>query len=158
MIRLDTTATFTWTSSDTSKATIDSTGKVTFLAAGSVIFTATWTQRNTIGTKTVTITQAVSNKADITWVNVAQIYIGGSAKKFTGHFYDGSGNPITLTPVWSITVSSDNTGHVNMVTQTDPMIMGVQADDNANVGTFQLNLKDSNNTCNKSIMVNIVSM
>ena len=54
----DSTATITWTSSDTSIATIDSTGKVTFLAAGSVTFTATWTQQNITATKSITVTQA----------------------------------------------------------------------------------------------------
>ena len=155
---VDNTATFTWASSDTTKATVDSTGKVAFLSAGMVTFTATWTQQNAIGTKQITITQAVSNTADITYVGSASIYIDGSTKKFTGHFYDGSGAAITLTPAWSITVPTVNQGHISMVAQTDPMIMGVKADANAIEGTFQLNLRDSNSTCNKSITVNIISM
>lgn len=156
---VDTTATFTWVSSDTTKATIDSTGKVAFLAAGTVTFTATWTQQNAIGTKQIMITQAVSNTADITFKATAQIYVSGSAKTFTGHFFDSTGAAITLTPVWSLTLSAAQTGHVSLVTNSNPMLTGVQADDNAPTGTsFHLNLRDSGNTCSKSISINIESM
>lgn len=156
---VDTTATLTWTSSDTTKAIVDSTGKVTFLSAGTVTFTATWTQQNAIGTKKITITQAVSNTADITFKSTAQIYVDGSTKTFTGHFYDSTGVAITLTPVWSLTLSSAQAGHVNLVANSNPMLTGIQADANAPAGTqFQLNLKDSENTCSKSITVNVVEM
>lgn len=157
---VDTTATFTWSSSDATRATISSAGVVSFLAAGTCTFTATWTQQNAIGTKTVTITQAVSNTANITYSGTSSsIYIGGStAKVYTGTFYDSTGAVITLTPVWSITAGTASTDHVSMVAQTDVMKIGLKADSSAVVGTFQLNLKDPNGTCNKSIDITIKNL
>ncbi len=62
----DSTATITWSSSDTTIATIDSTGKVTFLKAGSVTFTATWTQQNITATKSITVIATSSGSCSIT--------------------------------------------------------------------------------------------
>lgn len=156
----DTSATFTWSSSDTTKATVTSAGVVTFLSAGSVTISATWTQQNAIGTKSIVITQAVTNTADITYKGTSSaIYIGGStAKVYTGAFYDSTGAAITLTPVWSISAGTVATTGVSLVTQIDAMQIGLKADSTASVGTIKLNLKDSNNTCSKSIDITIKSL
>jgi uncharacterized protein YjdB len=105
----DSTATITWSSSDTSIATIDSTGKVTFLKAGNVTFTATWTQQNVTATKSITVTQAVQKTCSITmnsgtaYTTTKNIRIGGTGNDFNALFKDGAGNTITnVTPVWSI--------------------------------------------------------
>jgi uncharacterized protein YjdB len=105
----DSTATITWSSSDTSIATIDSTGKVTFLKAGNVTFTATWTQQNVTATKSITVTQAVQKTCAITmnsgtaYTTTKNIRIGGTGNDFNALFKDGAGNTITnVTPVWSI--------------------------------------------------------
>ena len=52
-----TNANINWTSSDTSKATVDENGLVTFIANGSVTISAVWQEHNTTGTKIVTITE-----------------------------------------------------------------------------------------------------
>ena len=105
----DSTATITWSSSDTSIATIDSTGKVTFLKAGNVTFTATWTQQNVTATKSITVTQAVQKTCAITmnsgtaYTTTKNIRIGGTGNDFNALFKDEAGNTITnVTPVWSI--------------------------------------------------------
>lgn len=50
-----TNATIQWSSSDTLIATIDSTGHVSFIAEGSVVFTALWVEHNLTATKSITI-------------------------------------------------------------------------------------------------------
>lgn len=115
----DTTATITWISSDTSIATIDSTGKIIFLAAGSVTFTATWVEHDTItATKDITVTVPVpttqytckiTNTHAVVYDSTntpKQIKVGGSPVPFDSHFYDSTGTEVTtLTPAWSIDVS-----------------------------------------------------
>lgn len=50
-----TNATIQWASSDTSKATIDDNGNASFLASGSVTFTAKWVEHDITVTKQVTV-------------------------------------------------------------------------------------------------------
>lgn len=116
----DATATITWTSSDETIATIDSTGKITFLAAGDVTITATWTEHNLTATKTISVTVPIPTtqytckitNTSATWTeyndttNIAIVKVGGSLKPFMCHFYDSTGTEVTtLTPAWSIDVS-----------------------------------------------------
>ncbi len=120
----DTTATIAWTSSDETIATIDSTGKITFLAAGSVTITATWTQHNITATKAITVTVPVpTTQYTCKITNTAATLIiyddttnllkpkvgstGTSAKPVNSHFYDSTGTEVTtLTPKWSIDTST----------------------------------------------------
>ena len=110
----DSTATITWNSSDTSIATIDSIGKVTFLKTGNVTFTATWTQQNKTATITVTVTQAAGAGTCVVTHNNGNVYAttdvcnlreGGTPMPFNAVFKDASGNAITgLTPEWSLSL------------------------------------------------------
>jgi uncharacterized protein YjdB len=52
-----TNANIIWTSSDTSKATVDSSGNVTFLANGSVDISAAWQEHSVSSKKSITITE-----------------------------------------------------------------------------------------------------
>lgn len=52
-----TNANIIWSSSDTSKATVDSSGNVTFLANGSVDISAAWQEHSVSSTKSITITE-----------------------------------------------------------------------------------------------------
>lgn len=52
-----TNANIIWNSSDTSKATVDSSGNVTFLANGSVDISAAWQEHSVSSTKSITITE-----------------------------------------------------------------------------------------------------
>ena len=101
------TATITWASSDTNVATIDSTGKVAFLTAGNVTFTATWTQKNITANKTITVAVPAPLTATITNNQGA---VSGSVTVntfnntvFTGHFWKGSTEVTNITPVWTFT-------------------------------------------------------
>jgi len=104
----DSTATITWASSDTNVATIDSTGKVTFLKAGSVTFTATWTQKNITANKTVTVavpvatlTATITNNQNAPSGSVTVNSFDNTV--FTGHFWKGSTEVTNITPVWTFT-------------------------------------------------------
>ena len=163
----DSTATITWSSSDTTIATIDSTGKATFLKAGSVTFTATWTQQNITATKSITVTQPVSAGTCIMTHNNGKHYLstdicspkeGGSAMPINALFQDGSGNTLTgLTPVWTL---SDLTGitmsDITLVAPVSgyPLRCTVQiADNTALIGTtFKLHLVDSGNTLTECVL------
>lgn len=121
----DSTATITWDSSDTTIATIDSTGKATFLKAGSITFTATWTQQSVTATKSITVTQAVQNTCAITknsgdaYTSAVNIRIGGTGNYFNALFKDGAGNVVTgITPVWSYI-------DLNGITNTDITVSNV---------------------------------
>ena len=52
-----TNANIIWNSSDTSKATVDSSGNVTFLANGSVDISAAWQEHSVSSTKSITVTE-----------------------------------------------------------------------------------------------------
>lgn len=166
---VDNTATFTWSSSDTTKATIDSnTGSVTFLSAGTVTFTATWTQQNAIGTKQVEITAPIpttlytckitnttaSPKVYNDTDNIAQCKVGGTLKPFMCHFYDQNNVEVTtLTPSWSINVSSLSSEYQSKVhltyNESYPLraYLNVDDDDLMIDMRFQLTLTDTENLC-----------
>ena len=108
------TATITWESKNTEIATIDSTGKVTFLSDGEVIISATWMEQNITATKNIIVSApAAGYTCEITntktppepyddTTNPIQIKVGGTKKPLVVHFYDGSSAEVTLTPAWSL--------------------------------------------------------
>lgn len=170
----DSTATITWTSSDTSIATIDSTGKVTFSKAGSVTFTATWIEQNKTATVTVSVTQPVSAGTCIMTHNNGTHYLstdtlslkeGGTAMPINALFQDGSGNTLTgLTPVWTL---SDLTGitanDITLVAPVSgyPLRCTVQIARNTALinATFKLHLVDSGSTLTECVLnVKVVSL
>jgi len=153
----DSTATITWTSSDTTVAIIDSTGKVTFLIAGSVTFTATWTEQNITATKTVTVTQAQNMTCTITSPSAATIKVGMS-KTLTAHFWKGSTEQTGITPVWTVVPP---TGYESNITYTTSgmTITLTAANKTAMIGQYiNVTLADSNHTCSATLQVKIVSL
>ena len=164
---VDSTATFTWASSDTSIATIDSTGKATFLKAGSVTFTATWTQQNITATKSITVTQAAGAGTCIMTHNNGKHYLstdicilreGGSAMPINALFQDSSGNILTgLTPVWTLSdLKGITMSDITLVTPVSgyPLRCTMQiADKTSLIGaTFKLHLVDSGNTLTECVL------
>ncbi|NJD76165.1 MAG: Ig domain-containing protein [Candidatus Methanoperedens sp.] len=98
------TATVTWTSSNTAVGTIDSTGKFTAKAAGTVTITATSGSVKGTATATVTSTTPPSPAPVLTKITVspatASIAVGGT-QTFTAATLDQNGNPITAAVTWT---------------------------------------------------------
>lgn len=99
--------TIIWTSSDSNIATIDSTGKATFITVGTVTFTATWTEHNVSATKEITV-QAEAEPLTITMTNSSGNTSGFYIKtygswNFTGHFWNGTVENTSTEPDWSFT-------------------------------------------------------
>jgi hypothetical protein len=168
----DSTATITWTTSDESIATIDSTGKVTFLKEGNVTFTATWVEQNKTATKSITVTQPVSAGTCIMTHNNGTYYLstetldlkaGGTPMPINALFQDGGGNTLTgLTPVWTL---SDLTGitasDITLVAPVSgyPLRCTLQiANKTSLIGaTFKLHLVDSGNTLTEFVLnINVI--
>ncbi len=98
--------TVVWSVDDTSVATIDATGKLTTVSAGTVVITATSTAKDTVkATKTVTIAQPAVEAVSIS--GPASIFQGTSGK------YTASVTPTNAvqTIVWS--VSDTNIATIN---------------------------------------------
>lgn len=178
----DTTATITWGSSDTSKATIDSTGKIIFLAAGDVTITATWTQHSVTATKAITVSVptptnqytakiGVYNYSNTTWTeyndtNIRTLKVGGSKVGFHPKFYDSTGTEVTdQTPVWSIDVSKLTSAqqaeiHLTYDLTNYPLRSYLNVDnDTTLIGlSFTLSVTNSTGTCaTKTIPIQIIS-
>ncbi|MCL5316735.1 MAG: Ig-like domain-containing protein [Thaumarchaeota archaeon] len=94
-------ATVTWSSSNTSVGTVDSTGKFTALAAGSATVTAT--SGTVSGTASVTVTAPAPTPV-LTTITVtpstASLTVGGT-QTFTATTLDQFGNPISAAVTWS---------------------------------------------------------
>ena len=167
----------TWSSSDETIATIDSTGKVTFLTAGDVIFTATWTEHDITATKEITVsipkpttqyTCKITNSfGSVEWndtTDIATIKIGGSTKPFMCHFYDANGTEVNLTPTWLLDVSSlptEKQAEVHLTYKEDyPLRAYLNADDDYDIIGLQVRLilTDSDKSSEpKTIPVNIIA-
>ena len=94
-----TTGTVTWESTNTSVATIDGNGLVSFIGNGTVAFKAYWVEKdtqnttNTVGVGTTEIyTVSISGRTTIS---------SGFSRTYTATLKDGSGNEITGTWEWS---------------------------------------------------------
>ncbi len=156
--------TITWASSDSSIATIDSTGKVNCIAVGSVTFTATWTEHNVSATKDITVkakapplTATITSSDDKFTVKVS-----GYPKTFTGHFWNDTVENTSIEPDWSFTPPS---GFENDVTCTynglTVSITAARVDDpNCGIiGTYcTLTLQDKDHTTSVSQQIKIVSL
>ena len=151
--------TITWVSSDKTIATIDSTGKVTFIAAGDVTFTATWVEQNISTTKDITV-QAKAEPLTITMTDgngntsgFTQSYI--STKTYTGHFWNGTVENTSVIPDWSFTPP---TGYENKVTCTfDGLIATVDTNGDSSMQwkTCTLTLQDKDHTVSQSQTIKI---
>jgi hypothetical protein len=158
----DSTATITWTSSDTNVATIDSTGKVAFLTAGNVIFTAVWTQKNITANKTVTVAVPVAppqvSSVTITSPDNAFTVNFGDSKTFTAIYKDSSGQALSgITSVWSYTLPSGFETEVHITIDGDNISIKTDGDFNLIDKVITISVHDDSNTCNATQDIKVVS-
>lgn len=148
-------ATINWSSSDMSVATVDNSGHITTLKSGTFVLTATWVEHGTIATKTVTVSSNVSYTAAIT-PNYKEIGTG-RGYTFTVTFTDSSGAAVTLTPVWSFTMDTQDATLLSGITLTYPASntcrVGVANNDDLVGYTVTLHVKDSNNLCSATATI-----
>lgn len=103
-----TTGTITWESTNTSVATIDGTGLVTFIANGAVAFKAYWVEKDT---------QNTTNTVGVGITDIYTVSISGGglpikmgfARTYTAILKDKKGNEITGTWEWSFEFAYPNT-------------------------------------------------
>ena len=149
--------TLSWTCSDTSLATVSSTGLVTGVAEGNVIITALWAEHN------VSATHNMEVKSNVVITYTAAITpsykeIGtGRGYTFTVTFTDSTGTVVTLTPVWSFTMDTQDATLLSGITLTYPASntcrVGVASNDDLVGYTVTLHVKDSNNLCSATATI-----
>lgn len=109
----DITATITYASSDTTIATVNSSGLLTMLKTGSVTITATWVEHNTITSSTVlTIMQATPPVMNYTMTILSSgtLLAGGFKRTFTPKLVDSNGVEQNFTAVWTFNYNGMPTG------------------------------------------------
>lgn len=95
--------TVTYSSSDTSIATVSSTGLVTSLKEGTVTITGTWIEQNKTATVTFTVSAGASPVYTMT-IAASGDFALGKTRTLTPTLKDGSGTVVsTWTAVWSFT-------------------------------------------------------
>lgn len=128
---IDPEAVLTYTSSDTSVATISSSGVITLIDTGTVTFTAVWAAHNITENFSIAVVDTSEDPSqqftcEITYNGLNNnIYVGGSAKKFTATFYDYQSQPAAFQSggTWSFwfksLFDSDYSEHNELVTVVD---------------------------------------
>ena len=151
----DTTATITWTSSDTNVATIDpNTGLVTFISAGTVIFSAHWTEHNI--TKASQIVTVTSGEMTCTIEGPTTIIASNTYNVFTAHFWNGSTELTDITEEWTVAIPSGYEERITYFEDAENNQIWIKADHNwtsIKDKTVDLTLKDSNHTCSTTITI-----
>ena len=149
--------TLSWTCSDTSLATVSSTGLVTGVAEGNVVITANWAEHD------VSTTHNMEVKSNVVITYTAAITpsykeIGtGRGYTFTATFTDSTGTVVTLTPVWSFTMDTTDPTLLSGITLTYPASntcrVGVANNDDLVGYTVTLHVRDSNSLCSATATI-----
>ncbi|MGX8701350.1 Ig-like domain-containing protein [Caproiciproducens sp.] len=159
---VDSTATITWVSSDSTIATINSTGIITFLKAGSVTFTATWVQYNVTQTKVITVTQAQTMTCTISYKTSSEIKAGGSAKPYTAHFWIGTTELTDQTAAWTVTPPTGYESYITTTINPNGVVNTISiaaGNKSTMIGQYvNLKLEDSNHTCSATLAIKIISL
>jgi Bacterial Ig-like domain (group 2). len=140
--------TINWTSSDTSLATVSSTGLVTGIAEGNVTVNATWAEHNVSATHGMEVKSNVVITYNVTISGRTTIRTG-TGYNFSAVFTDSSGNVVSLSPVWSHVVSDASlSSYVTGTVNADGTYRIAAANNDDLCGcTCTISVKDSNNLC-----------
>lgn len=142
--------TIDWSCSDTSLATVSSSGTVIGIAEGNVVITANWAEHDVSATHgmevksnvVISYTAAITGRSSIAT---------GRSYTYTVTFSDSSGAAVTLTPVWSFTMDTTDPALLAGITLTYPASntckVSVASNDDLVGYTVTLHVKDSNDLC-----------
>lgn len=135
-----TTGTVTWESTNTSVATIDGTGLVTFIANGSVAFKAYWVEKNTqnttntVGVGTTDVyTVSISGRTTIT---------PGFSRTLTAVLMDKNGNEVTGN--WEFTIDFAYPKYLTTTIENNQIILEVEDVDDVYGETITVTVNEIN--------------
>lgn len=150
-------ATINWISSNTSLATVSSTGLISGVAEGDVVITALWTEHDVSATHDMEVTSnvVITYTAAIT-PSYHEIRTG-TGYTFTVVFTDSTGATVALTPVWSFTMDTQDATLLSGITLTYPESntcrVGVASNDDLAGYTVTLHVRDSNSLCSATATI-----
>ena len=143
--------TLSWSSSDTSLATVSSTGLVAGVAEGNVVITAIWTEHDVSATHDIEVKSNVVISYNVTISGRTSIRTN-TGYNFSAVFTDSAGNVVALTPVWSHVVDpSSMSSYVTGTVNADGTYRIAAADNDDLVGcTCTITVTDEGETCTDS--------
>jgi hypothetical protein len=139
-----------WSCDNTSLATVSSTGLIAGVDEGNIVITASWAGHGVSATHNMEVksnvvisyTAAITGRSSI---------VTGRSYTFSAIFTDSTGTVVTLTPVWSFTMDTQDATLLAGITLTYPASNTCKvsvADNDDLVGyTVTLHVKDSNDLC-----------
>jgi hypothetical protein len=135
----------TWSSSNSSVATISSTGLATAVGAGTTTITAT--AGTLTGSTTLTVTKSALTSIQITDQNGGTVRVGATDQfKATGTFQDGSTSDITSSVTWTAT---NGTGSASFSSTTAGLLTGNTA------GTVTVTAQSGNISSQTTVTVSV---
>jgi hypothetical protein len=118
--------TFTYSSSDTTKATVSSTGLITAISGGATTITVTWVEKNVTDTIDITVSQVLpAYTMTVVCSSTTNKITIGSSRYFTATLKDGTGTVVPFTPVWTYNWNGMATSNFTITTVT-PTIVNTQ--------------------------------
>jgi alpha-amylase len=149
--------TLSWTCSDTSLATVSSSGTVIGVAEGNIVITALWAEHNVSATHNMEVKSNVVISYNVTISGRTSIRTG-TGYNFRAVFTDSSGNVVALTPVWSHVVNpSSMSSYVTGTVNADGTYRIAAADNDDLVGcTCTVSVTDEGETCTNSYTTEFV--
>lgn len=111
---IDDTATINYTSSDSTVATVDTNGIISFIKIGSVTITATWVEKNLTDTVTLAVIGQILPYNFNVWSSADYVYLGSSSGRTVNAVLTDktTGAAITFTPSWSFTYGGANSSYI----------------------------------------------
>jgi hypothetical protein len=132
------------------------------LKAGSVTFTATWTQKNITANKSVTVSVPVAppqvNSVTITSPDNAFTVNFGDSKTFTAIYKDSSGQVLSgIISMWSYILPDGFETEVHITTDGNNITIKTDSDFNLIDKVITISVHDSDNICSATQDIKVVS-